>query len=193
MASIDNTKIKNLAVFEKIKSKREIYKKGSSDKKQEKSLAHANIQEVSNSFKEINIRHSSPTNFSNRTCSSPESIMAQNAPFQMSVEDKIQGTRRKQSNILITTQQFYHSNSCKLLDEFDADSTQATRSEVDSEINPNIPNSPKNSLSAESFNADSDSPDTIRSEYRGGKIYTKKALSIYTEKQHSDDTSNNDI
>lgn len=28
MASIDNTKIKNLAVFEKIKSKREIYKKG---------------------------------------------------------------------------------------------------------------------------------------------------------------------
>lgn len=79
-----------------------------------------------------------------------------------------------------------------MLDEFDADSTQATRSEVDSEINPNIPNSPKNSLSAESFNADSDSPDTIRSEFRG-KIYTKKALSIYTEKQHSDDTSNNDI
>lgn len=193
MASIDNTKIKNLAVFEKIKSKREIYKKGSSDKKQEKSLAHANIQEVSNSSKEINIRHSSPTNFSNRTCSSPESIMAQSAPFQMSVEDKIQGTRRKQSNILITTQQFYHSNSCKLLDEFDADSTQASRSEVDSEINPNIPNSPKNSLSAESFNADSDSPDTIRSEFRGEKIYTKKALSIYAEKQHSDDTSNNDI
>lgn len=193
MASIDNTKIKNLSVFEKIKSKREIYKKRSSDKKQEKSLAHANIQEVSNSSKEINIRHSSPTNFSNRSCSSPESIMAQSAPFQMSVEDKIQGTRRKQNNILITTQQFYHSNSCKLLDEFDADSTQATRSEVDSEINPNIPNSPKNSLSAESFNADSDSSDTIRSEFRGGKIYTKKALSIYTEKQHSDDTSNNDI
>lgn len=194
MASIDNTTIKNLAVFEKIKSKREIYKKGSSDKKQEKSLTHANIQEISNSSKEINMRHSSPTNFSNRTCSSPESITAQSTPFQMSdVEDEIQGMRRKQSNILITTQQFYHSNSCKLLDEFDADLTQATRSEVDSKINPAIPDSPKNLLSEKSFNADSDSPDTIRSEFRGRKIYTKRALSISTEKHNSDDTSNNDI
>lgn len=192
MVLIDNTKIRNLVVFEKIKSKRKIYKKGSSDKKQEKLLTHANIQEVSNSSKEINIRHSSSTNFSNRTCSSPESITAQSTPFQMSdVKDEIQGMRRKQSNILITTQQFYHSNSCKLLDEFDA--TQQTRSEVGSDINPDIPDSPKNSLSEKSFNADSDSPDTIRSEFRGRKISTKRALSILTEKHNSDDTSNNDI